>query len=286
MRWSICVLAVIAARPAEARDCVTPGAEVKTAEVDGDGVAACFDGGCWRFELASRTWKIDQLARADVLPVATPPTTKITTAIQVCGAPGACGMVEVPDLGLLGLDDVVESGDRSRVALHGPAKATERPIQLFDAASGKRVALIRPWRTPMGNPAFFRSVRFAGPALVVMIASSPVTATGRLYDARSGRRLHEIGRGRELDESGAALGAAHWVFAAFESGELFVHDVTSGQLVATIATRDPKTPPDGLALLATTATGAVVALPREPRAGLTVIEPSRKHARYPVPLCE
>src|SRR5579864_4671651 len=110
MRALTVALALMVARTAEARDCVSADANIDSSQVGTDGVVVCYDS-CWRLDYTTRKWTIvdKPTPRADVSPPA--PKIALATKVHVCSPD--CHDVTLPGVAAISERDVVENADRS-----------------------------------------------------------------------------------------------------------------------------------------------------------------------------
>lgn len=282
LRALIVALALLAARAAEARDCVSGDATVDSSRIGSDGVVVCYDR-CWRLDYATQKWTGVDKPAPD--PDASPPGPKLALATKLHVCSPDCRDITLSGVAAITERDVAESADRSLLAVRGPATDKEQPIYVFDAVAGTLRTTIHPWKTEMGDPAYFQRIAFAGSALYVAISATPVCSAGRLYDPRTGRQLGEIGgRGAVIDESVALdLGGNRWAFAAFDSGELYVHDVATGKRLPSIRSG----PREGGYAVLQLAGKTLVGVRGTARGGVMLYDVGkRKASHHAVPACK
>jgi len=282
VRTFLIAIALLVARTADARDCVPADATVDSSEIRRDHAIVCYDR-CWKLDYATGTWT----------PVAAPaahhdlpePASKVAFATKVHVCAPDCRDVLLPGISPLNDTDVVESADRSLIAVRGPSSGNADPIFVFNAIAGTLLTTIQPWKTEMGDPATFQRVKFVGKTVFVAISSTPVTTQGRLYNPLTGRQLGEVGgHGAELDDSVAIdLGGNRWVFAAFDNHELFIYDVANGKRVASIRSG----PKDGGYSALELAGKRLVGVRDSARAGVMLYDvDAHKATQHVVPRCE
>jgi hypothetical protein len=99
-------------------------------------------------------------------------------------------------------------------------------LEIRDGVDGKVVLSIRPWNTEMGSPASFRMGFFAGDLVLALIADTPVTSEGRLFDVR-GKLLLKLGQVAE--HAPHSLGNDRWAIETWEARQLVVLDAKRGR---------------------------------------------------------
>ncbi len=189
---------------------------------------------CWRFDLATRAWSFaSQLPHATVS--ARPAqVTATATAATVCKPDGTdCRTVPLSGI-TAGPDDAIvgaTNADRTIVAV----LAGTGPVHVFDA-TGKRLATIKPWRTAMDDegPAFFRAAHVLGNVLEVRIADTPMSSASRLYDARTGKKIADVFRGKPMDDTvePVELGGSYYAFVTMDTRTIITVDVATGKQLA------------------------------------------------------
>lgn len=280
MRLVTLALALLVARTSEARDCVAGDPSVARARITGDAVVVCYDR-CWRLDYATRQWTVTDEPGPDPDPPAGPKIT-LATKLHVC-TPG-CRDVTLAGVAAISERDVAESADRRLLAIRGPATDHAQPIHVYDAVAATHLTTIQPWKTEMGDPAFFQRVAFVGGALLAAISASPVSSAGRLYDPRTGRQLATIGGPRAMIDDSVALdlGGDRWAFAAFDAGELYVHDVATGRRLPSIRSG----PGDGGYAALQVAGKRLVGVRDTARHGVMLYDLDRRKAsHHTVPVC-
>ncbi|HEX4416726.1 MAG TPA: hypothetical protein VH165_02455 [Kofleriaceae bacterium] len=277
-------LVLLAARTAGANDCVAGDTSVSSARIGSDGVVVCYDR-CWRLDYASHAWTVVEAPEPEPKTDAPAPGPKIALATKLHVCDPDCRDLTLPGVAVITERDVTESADRRLLAVHGPANDKDTPVYVFDAVAGTLRATIHPWKTGMGDPASFQRIGFIGGALFVAVSASPVCSAGRLYDPRTGRQLAEIGgRDAVIDESVALdLGGNRWAFAAFDAGELYVHDVATGKRLPSIRSGPKDGGYDALQL----AGKLLVGVRGTARGGVMLYDVGqRKASHHAVPACK
>lgn len=210
-------------------------AHVAEASITGNALELCFVekniAQCWSFDLVTQRWTPRASRPYEfVAPLADVKVTGKTVA--VCKADRSdCKSVPLPFTPLP--DDPIgaaANADRSLIALTHPGA-----VRVLDM-SGRQLTAIRPWHTAMAGEkgvSFFRSAAFAGSALAVYIADTPVTSAVRLYHPRSGKIIGNVNQGRPMSDAQApvALGKNQFAFVEFDTSRIVIHDVTTGRLV-------------------------------------------------------
>ena len=278
--------AIASAAPCEKAD----AAPTRAALVDDTHVVACYGRDtCWHFDLAARTWS--EGASLPPAPPDPPPPTgdpqTFSTTLRVCGADHKdCRELSVANLAPINDPRVVYNEDRSIAALLG----TEPMVTTFDAKTEKPLATIRGWKTSMPPP-LITAAYLTGDTLIVFVHYSPVSSQGRLFDARTGKRIAGAGDGGEIEEDIVDLGRDRRLFRKFDSDALLVQNTRTGRVLQTLqlgAPRSRNALHAATFLLAQTAEhGLLVAMRGDVESGLIVYDPkANKQTRYPVPTCK
>lgn len=211
-----------AAAPCEQRGAVLADARL----VDEGHVVACY-ASCWSFDLATRAWTpTGPLPHAaEPPPPAVPPgvPATFTTTLVPCKT---CKELTAVDVAPYAGARVDFNEDHSLVAV----QASFTTVNIFDANTEKRLATIRAWKTPMG-PAY-QSWVLTGDRFIAFVSYSPVSSVGRIFDARTGKRVADVGDGTDVEEDAIAVGRpALRMFRKFDSGVRWLQDLTSGRVV-------------------------------------------------------
>ena len=277
------------APPAKAA-CIAADAAFNQARFDGGAVTACTtDDVCWRVDLATSAW------------TAAPPLPAIAsrrpgqldvdaTGIKLC-APGAqtCDAVVLPDVDTKSSDTQITAltnADQSLIAVMSGGG----PVRVFDAKTRKQLYAAKPNRAGHDDIPIVQGFQFVGDALYVLSSASPVSSSGRLYRARTGAFLLDIGkRGAMVDElAPVQLDGDRYVFGTWMMESLVIADVKKGKVVKKIALGgDPMKPGGSLVLLAVTPDHKIVALGSDPSTfTLQVVDPdSGKRTAIKIPRC-
>jgi hypothetical protein len=274
------------ARGQAAPPCIGADTYVRSVEVVGETVAVCAGDDaartCWSRELAAKAWTVQ--------PVTPPParstTEALATGLRVCSRDGSrCVELTPPGYDPNAAPSGVASDDLSIVALWGATG----PMTFYEVATMKVLGRVKPWPTSVPKePASFQSVAFLDGVAVVYVSETPVSASARLYEIRTGKKRGTVGKvATGLDEvAPAALGSNRWAFVTFMSTALLIVNVKTGKLEKTIKLAADELSGSGAAGLLTTSSGKLLLVPYEAAKPVYVIDPKKGvEATFALPIC-
>jgi hypothetical protein len=126
--------------------------------------------------------------------------------------------------------DVEANADRSLVALAGAGS-----VEVRELATGKLLATIPGWKTPMADEPMIYGVGFIGDHLEVYEPLTPVSASVKLFAPRTGKLIAQAGGpGGEVNGMGTQLDDKTWGWSAFALRRVYLHDIATGKLADTI----------------------------------------------------
>ena len=259
------------------RVCVPNDAMFQRARLDGALIVCSSGSQCWRHDLASRAWTTAPTLPDDAVPHP-PGQIEVTPAgFKLCGADAvSCETLILPGIDTRQTDASITAATNSDRSLLAVFVGTG-PVRVFDLKTRKQLYVVKPQKLSM-QPSFATGVQFAGPALYVKSAATPISTAGRLYRARTGTFLADIGRaGAEIDEvPPLMIGPDRYVFATWMMERLVIIDVRTGKVLRRIPLGGSiKNSPDNvtLVLLAITAARQIVLVATSKEYGIQIINP-------------
>ncbi|HPH66227.1 MAG TPA: hypothetical protein PLF40_10800 [Kofleriaceae bacterium] len=247
-----------AAAPPAASACIPRDAAFNVAKLDGALTLCTIEKACWRVDVAADKWQPSPTTLPDPEPAVD--AVEVTAqGFKICNpATKACETIALPKVETddLGSTRAVVNEDQSLLAVFTGQEA----LRVFDLKTRKQLYTVKPTKSAMN---FIGAARFIGPALYVMSSHSPVSSSGKLVNARTGKLITDIGKkGGPVDElMPLALGGDRYAFATWMLDKLLIINVKTGKVLKKVALGgNPKMPLEGLTLLALTPDNKIVAV--------------------------
>ena len=224
--------------------------------------------------VAKSCWVLDGGWAAQPM-VADAAVTVTATGITSCAA-GGKDCLTLPTTAFADGGTGVANDDRSLVAAWSGTK-----FLVFDAVAKKLLYTVSGWKSGMGSAkeAQFQGAQFAGKALVVWESESPVSSSGWLVNARTGKRIGAAVKANlETEPWAVQVDKTHWAIPGF-SPKLYLVDATTGKATKTLALPGS---PGSHALVGKLADGRLVVTFE----GVTLVDPATgKATAVPAPTC-
>ncbi len=208
--------------------------------IAGDGVSVCYASDprtCWQIDAAKGEFTSKDPA-AWKAPDKIDTITVDATGIKHCKPDGSdCKTIATKDYKDGGT--AIANADRTLVAAWAQGGAPM--LRVYETRRGRVVYTVAAWSGPSSDsPSAIQRARFTGDTLVVWNAYTPVSSGARMFVAKSGKKLGDVGGKNLTIHEGEAvqLDGTKWLFAGFDEQKLFVHDVATGKLDRTIEIAD------------------------------------------------
>ena len=229
--------------------CIPRDATFNTAKFDGALTLCSTDEACWRVDVAADKWS--PTAKVDIPMGESADAVEVTSAgFKICNpATKVCETITLPKVDTadeMGGTRALTNEDQSLIAV----SQMQGPLRVFDLKTRKLLHTVKPLKSVMTA---ISNARFLGSSLYVMSGATPISSSGRLYNARTGNLMLEIGKkGADVDEHmPLALGGDRYAFATWMLSKMLIVDVKTGKVIKQFALGgDPKKPVDALTLLA------------------------------------
>lgn len=257
--WETSASAEALARPATKASCIPRDAIFSTAKYDGTLTLCTSDEACWRVDIAADKWS--PTAKIAIPMVDSPDAVEVSPqGFKICNpSTKACEPITLPKVSTadeMGGTRALTNEDQSLIAV----SQAQGPLRVFDLKTRKLLHTVKPLKAVMTGIA---NARFIGAALYVMSGSTPISSSGRLYNARSGKLMLDIGKkGADVDElMPLALGADRYAFATWMLSKMLIVNVKTGKVLKQFPLGGDATKPvDALVLLALTADSKILAV--------------------------
>jgi hypothetical protein len=224
---------------------------------------------------ATSCWVLDGAAWTARPHVADQTVTVTATGVTSCAA-GGKDCITLPTTAFADGGTGTANEDRSLVAAWYGTK-----FLVFDTAGKKLLYSVGGWKSGMGSAkeAQFQGAQFAGKALVVWESESPVSSSGWLVNARTGKRIGAAVKANlETEPWAVQVDKTHWAIPGF-SPKLYLVDATTGKATKTLALPGS---PGSHALVGKLADGRLVVTFE----GVTLVDPATgKATAVPAPTC-
>lgn len=224
---------------------------------------------------AKSCWLLDGERWSAQPMVADPAVTVTATGITSCAA-GGKDCITLPTTAFPDGGTGTANEDRSLVAAWYGTH-----FLVFDTAAKKLLYTVGGWKSGMGSAkeAQFQGGQFAGKALAVWESESPVSSSGWLVNARTGKRIGAIGKANlETEPAAVQIDKTHWAIAGF-APKLYLVDTSTGKATRTLALPGN---PGSHALVGKLADGRLVVTFE----GVTLVDPATgKATAVPAPTC-
>ena len=251
--------AEVLARPPSNATCIPRDALFNTAKLDGALTLCTSDEACWRVDIAADKWS--PTAKITIPMGESPDAVEVSSqGFKICNpSTKACETIVLPKVDTadeMGGTRALTNADQSLIAV----SQAQGPLRVFDLKTRKLLHTVKPLKSMMTA---ISNVRFLGSTLYVMSAATPISSSGRLYNARTGKLMLDIGKkGADVDEHmPLALGGDRYAFAAWMLSKMFIVNVKTGKVLKQFPLGgDPKKPVDALILLANVSDNRILAV--------------------------